>query len=129
MVPQERVELSKALLLRQVGVPVSISHRGMLVVWEGFEPPRTSRPAGYSRVPCQIGVHTDGGLDRIRTCNNTSFEEGATTNCATSPEIIRVGIAIVRWSGRLDSNQRHLASKARTLTGLSYAQCRSVVVD
>ena len=28
MVPQARFELARALLLRQVGVPVSISHRG-----------------------------------------------------------------------------------------------------
>ena len=85
LVPQERFELSKALLLRQVGVPVSISHRG-LVVGEGFEPPRTSRPAGYSRVPCRIGVPTVcGGPDRIRTYNNATFEIAATADCATGP--------------------------------------------
>lgn len=84
LVPQERFELSKALLLRQVGVPVSISHRGM-VVWEGFEPPRTSRPAGYSRVPCRIGVHTDWWARQDSNLYITSFEEVATADCATGP--------------------------------------------
>lgn len=54
MVPQARFELARALLLRQVGVPVSISHRGNLNLAEGgrFERPnvavkaRCRRPLG-----------------------------------------------------------------------------------
>ena len=42
LVPQARFELAKALLLRQVGVPVSISHRGeKMAEGPGLEPGRS----------------------------------------------------------------------------------------
>ena len=58
------------------------------------------------------------------------FETAAFADFANGPlKINGVGIAIVTgWSGRLDSNQRFLASKASDLTWLAYAQCQSVAV-
>lgn len=54
MVPQARFELAKALLLRQVGVPVSISHRGKILNWQRV---KDSNLRGHSQsvVPYQLG--------------------------------------------------------------------------
>lgn len=54
LVPQARFELAKALLLRQVGVPVSISHRGDILNWQRV---KESNLRGHSQsvVPYQLG--------------------------------------------------------------------------
>lgn len=52
LVPQARLELARALLLRQVGVPVSISHRGRFVYVNGRGwTIRTSECRGQSAMP------------------------------------------------------------------------------
>ncbi len=69
VVPQERFELSKGLLLRQVGVPISISHRGR-VWWEVMESNHLARGCFcFTGRPLTVRATSRGGPCRIRTCN------------------------------------------------------------
>lgn len=57
-----------------------------------------------------------GGPRRIRTCTRLLLRKLRLPIAPAARIIVRVGIAIVRWSGRWDSNPRPHPSEGRTLT-------------
>jgi hypothetical protein len=85
---------------------------------EGFEPTTRrvetgcSIPLSYGRVARRERLELSTSGFEARRSNPLSYR--------------RIGVTYAGvcgwWSARLDSNQRPLASKARTLTRLSYAQ-------
>ena len=108
-------------------MPVSISHRSLVesLRFELSRPKQRiySPPPRHTGLPLRIWwAMQDSNLQHF------PLEGNATANCANGPLINGIGVAIVRWSERLDSNQRYLASRASDLTGLAYAQYKSVVV-
>jgi hypothetical protein len=54
VVPQARFELAKAGLLRTVGVPISISHRGKLVRPSGIEPDSSALQAAAMTTSAKV---------------------------------------------------------------------------
>ncbi len=104
------------LLLRQARLP--IAPPGHLVDGVGVAPTPalgdygfTDR-AGLTDIPFPS---LSWWASRDSNPKSASFEEVAFTNFATGPEIYLSRYRKCRWSGRWDSNPRHLASETSTL--------------
>ena len=101
----------------------------------GLQPGAISRSAIDAGRPGEIRTLSNPILSRVplpvrpRACSGTPGRIRTYNAWCLRPSPLPVGLQEHNWSGKLDSNQRFRAPKARGVTRLSYSRCYRRVID